>query len=188
VKLLSAIEQIKQRTSCAQLGEPPPSKNQLDTLYEVAFRAADHRQLKPVRFLEIQGVGLDTLGDLFARAKKAAQPDLSADDEARARSLPGRAPLIIAVIASYHEDPKVPRIEQVLSAGASVQNMLNAAYAMGLGVIWRTGDLAFNSDVTGGLGVGENEELIGFLYLGTPKVGFRTPPKYDYQKHVKQWP
>ena len=185
---MEALELLKQRTSCAQLTEPAPSREQLDTLYRVAFRAADHRQLKPVRFLEIAGDGLEKLGELFVAARRADNPDLPPEVEAKAKSLPTRAPMILAAIVTVTPDDKVPEVEQVLSAGASVQNMLNAAYAMGIGMMWRTGDLAFNATVQRGLGLADNEQLVGFLYTGTPRSGFREAPAFDHSNHVKSWP
>lgn len=186
--VLDAIELLKARTSCAQLADPRPSDQQLETLYQVAFRAADHRQLKPVRFLQIDGEGLMSLGELFVKAKRAGDPDLNPETEAKTRAMPTRAPLVVVAIASLKDDPKVPEIEQMLSAGASVQNMLNAAFALGIGAIWRTGDLAFDSIVAAGLGLASHEKIIGFIYLGTPRAGFREAPAYDYQKHIKVWP
>lgn len=188
MKLVNAIEMLKRRTSCAQLSAPEPSQQQLSTLYDVAFRAADHRHLKPARFLEVRAEGLNELGELFVKAKEAANPELSGEERTKARLAPTRAPMIIVIIAHIQDDPKVPEIEQVLSVGASVQNMLNAAFEMGLGAIWRTGDLAFNPLVADGLGLGASEKLLGFLYLGTPRVQFREAPAFDYGNHVRMWP
>lgn len=186
--VLDAIDLLKTRTSCAQLTDPRPSDTELQTLYQVAFRAADHRQLKPVRFLQIEGEGLAALGELFVKAKRLDDPDLNPEAEAKARGMPARAPLVVVAIASIKDDPKVPEIEQMLSAGASVQNILNAAYALGIGAIWRTGDLSFDPIVAEGLGLASEEKIIGFIYLGTPRAGFREVPAYDYQKHIKLWP
>ena len=41
--------------------------------------------------------------------------------------------MIIVAIASPRENAKVPEIEQIISTGAAVQNMINAAYAQGCG-------------------------------------------------------
>ena len=51
--------------------------------------------------------------------------------------------------------------------------MINAAFALDLGVMWRTGSPAYQSIVTRGLGLEENEKIVGFLYLGT-KMGRRS--------------
>lgn len=55
--------------------------------------------------------------------------------------------MIVIAIAKYQEHPKVPRIEQVQSAGCSVLAMQQAAFAQGLGGVWRTGYFAQSAAV-----------------------------------------
>lgn len=182
------IDMLRNRVSCGQLGMPEPSTEQLNLLFQAAFRAADHHSLKPWRFLVIQGDGLDALGKLFVSAQEAVAGELLPEQRNRALSLPRRAPLIVVAIASFREDPKVPEDEQLLSAGAAVQNMLNAAFAMGLGAMWRTGPLATDPCVAEGLGLLKNERIVAFLYLGTPKVPLNPPPATEIENHVRAWP
>jgi nitroreductase len=47
-------------------------------------------------------------------------------------------------------------------------NMLNAAHAMGFTAQWLTEWPAYNDDVAAALGVGENERIAGFVYVGSP--------------------
>lgn len=183
-----AVQTLINRVSCAQLGDPAPSKEQMELIFKAAARAPDHRNLKPWRYLVIEGEGLIRLGELYQSSMLEADPALPEDKKARALSLPMRAPMIVVAIATITEDPKVPVIEQMLSAGAGVQNMLSAAYALGLGAIWRTGDLAFNPNVAEGLGLKSNERILGFIYLGTPKVPFRKAAEVDVESFVSRWP
>lgn len=88
---------------------------------------------------------------------------------------PLRAPMIIVVIATRPANARLPEVEQLLSAGAAMQNLLNAAYAEGVGAIWRTGDAANVPFVKAGLGVGDGGHIVGFLYLH----GWRTAPTAD---------
>jgi len=184
----SAIDVLINRVSCGLLAAPAPTSADLQIIQQAALRAADHRQLRPWRFLVIEGPGLERLGELFLAAKTHDDPALGAEEAARTRSLPLRAPLLIVAIASCTEDPKVPELEQLLSAGAAVQNMLNAAFALGYGAMWRTGDLASNPAVREGLGLGGNETIVGFLYLGTPRGGLRDAPTLDAANFFKAWP
>lgn len=182
------VQTLINRVSCAQLGDPAPSAEQLELIFKAAARAPDHRNLKPWRYMVVQGEGLNELGKLYQSAMLKANPELLDDKKQRALILPLRAPMIIVAIASIVEDPKVPEIEQVLATGAGVQNMLNAAFAMGLGAIWRTGDLAFNPYVAAGLGLAKTERIIGFIYLGTPKVAFRKVGNIETESFVSHWP
>lgn len=184
----SALDVLIQRVSCALLDAPAPTGQQLAYIEQAALRAADHHLLQPWRYLVIEGDGLEALGALFLQAKCNENPELPADQQLRARSLPLRAPMIIVAISAPLVDSKIPQVEQLLSAGAAVQNMLNAAFAQGVGAIWRTGDLATNPDVAKGLGLASHETIIGFLYLGTPKGTLKEPPQANCEDFFKTWP
>ncbi|MFA5632857.1 MAG: nitroreductase [Porticoccaceae bacterium] len=182
------IDLLRKRVSCGQLGAPGTSQEQLDLIFEAAFRAADHRNLKPWRFLVVEGDGLDKLGEAFLASQEAVAGPLSEDLRQRALALPRRAPTIIIAAAHIQDDPKVPEIEQLLSTGAAVQNMLNAAHALGLGAMWRTGELAFNRHLAQTLGFADNEKIVAFLYLGTPKTVPAVPSPPPQKNHVRRWP
>ncbi|MCK9469217.1 MAG: nitroreductase family protein [Porticoccaceae bacterium] len=184
----SAVSVLVNRVSCALLREPAPEGEQRELIQRAALRAADHRQLRPWRFLTVENEALLQLGEIFVQARLQDNPELSAEEEARTRGLPSRAPLVIVAIASCVEDPKVPEWEQLLSAGAAVQNMLNACYALGFGAIWRTGDLASHAVVRQGLGLTANESLVGFLYVGTPRVVPRAAPVLAVEDFFRPWP
>jgi nitroreductase len=100
-----------------------------------------------------------------------------------------RAPTIVVVIACVKDHPKIPQIEQVISAGAAAQNMLTAAYAQGLGAIWRTGDMAYDAICSAGLGLAVNEQIVGFLYLGAmPNDRDLKVQKMNTDDYFKCWP
>jgi nitroreductase len=79
-----------------------------------------------------------------------------------------RAPLIVVGITSYKSHDKVPEIEQALATGGVLNNIGMAIYAHGFGSVWRTGGYASSSVVREGLGVASTEEIVGYLYIGTP--------------------
>jgi nitroreductase len=66
--------------------------------------------------------------------------------------------------------------------------MLLAAHAMGVGAVWRTGELAYCAQVANGLGLQADEQLIAVLYLGTPQGELRTPVRLDPHDYVSAWP
>jgi nitroreductase len=84
------------------------------------------------------------------------------------------------------EHPKVPNIEQVMTAACAAQSVVQAAYAQGLGAMWRSGDLMFDSNVQKGLGLNKNEEIVGFIYLGQP-MRDRQAPEADQSQYVAEW-
>ncbi|MNI92768.1 putative NAD(P)H nitroreductase YdjA [compost metagenome] len=86
------------------------------------------------------------------------------------------------------EHVKYPKSEQLLAAGCAAHGILLAAYAQGIGAVWRTGDLAYSPHVAKGLGLAEGEEVIAFLYLGTPLKEPRVAEKVDLAEFVSAWP
>ncbi|KAA0016286.1 nitroreductase [Salinicola corii] len=185
---MDAMTLLHQRRSMGKLAAPAPTAEQLDAIYRAALRAPDHKEMTPYRFIEISGEGLVRLGELFARSDYQANPHIDDGSLDAARKKPKRAPMIIAVIARITPDlPKVPPVEQLISAGCAAHAMLYAAFAQGLGAMWRTGTYAHDKAVWRGLGLGEHEELIGYLYLG--QVGGRYPdaPVRDPEEYLERW-
>ncbi len=162
------IDLLLRRNSIGQLGNPGPEAAALQRIKRSALRAPDHASLKPWRFIVVEGAARDRLGRLFAKAAIAEQPDLSLEAVNKYRNMPNRAPLLIIGVCRYCDHPIVPKSEQLLSAGAAMSYMLVAAQAEKFGAIWRTGPMTYHKIVAEGLGLAENEQIIGFLYIGTP--------------------
>jgi nitroreductase len=184
---MDALDALHQRSSVPKLCGPLPSQEMLDNIYKAAFRAADHAVLRPWRFLVVKGDSRERLGELFAKAGLAKDATLDAAALEKLRRKPLRAPLVLVCVSSFKPHPKVPEIEQDLSAGAATQNMLLAAFAQGLGAMWRTGSLAYDPLVKNGLGLSEEEKIIGFLYIGTIDGGTKQLCEPDIQSNFQDW-
>lgn len=83
------------------------------------------------------------------------------------------------MIARLQAHAKVPQQEQILAAGCAAHGLLLAAHAQGLGAVWRTGELSHSRAVAAGLGLAADEQVIAFIYLGTPAGELRTPVLLD---------
>lgn len=169
---MEALTLLHTRNSASKLTAPAPSGQQLDTMLKAALRVPDHAWLRPWRFLTIEGQALDRLGELFVEAAQvrlatagAPPMDPLACDKLAAKAR--RAPLVIVVIAALREHPKVPAVEQLLSAGCAAHSILLAAHAQGFAGIWRTGVNAYDDRINRGLGLSASEQIVGYLYLGS---------------------
>jgi hypothetical protein len=125
------------------------------------------------------------LGDAMAQDIQSRHPDAEAETLQRERDKPSRAPCIIAVAAHISKPHKVPESEQVLAAGAAVQNMFLAAHALGYGVMWKTGPAAYSSNVKRALGLQEDDHIVALLYLGT--LGAPGPQRAPLVEGRVQW-
>ena len=184
---MDALDALLNRVSVPRLVEPAPNAAQRELLFRAALRAPDHGQLRPWRFLTIEGAARERMGELFAEALQVADAQAPAEALSKARGMPLRAPLLLVVIASPKDHPKVPTSEQVLSAGCAAHALLQAAHAQGLGAIWRTGELAYHPTVAKGLGLAEGEQVIAFIYLGTPEGALRQPALLAPADFVQPW-
>lgn len=183
---MEAIDALLTRKSAAMLVGPAPSKEEISVLLQAAVRAPDHCRLRPWKFLVIEGGARETLGDVMVEALKIREPNATDAMILKTRAKPLRAPLIIVVVAKVENHPKVPNIEQILSAGAAAQNIMIAAHALGYAGIWRSGAPCFDDHVRAALGATGDDQIVGFLYLGTAN---RTPvlPNEPIDKYLENW-
>lgn len=184
---MDALSQLQQRNSAPKLTDPAPSAEQLEQMFQAALRAPDHANLRPWRFLLVQGSARERLGQIFASALAKRSPEADAEAQAKAASKALRAPLIVVVIARISEHPKVPPVEQRLSAGCAAFSLLLAAEAQGYAGIWRTGANAFDPQVMRDLGMAENEEIVGYLYIGTRDGRAKPLPQHNNSDFVQNW-
>jgi len=183
---MDALTALHSRNSVNLLSDPGPTTDQLENIFKAGLRACDHKDLRPWRYLLIEDKSRHVLGDLLVSAKQAIDgAPVNAELAEKLKNKPFRAPTIIAVAAHIVDHPKVPEIEQLLSAGASAQMMMTAAHAIGVGAIWRSGSPMFTDVMRDGLGFAENEQLIGFLYLGKPKA-VKELPNLNPERFVRK--
>jgi nitroreductase len=174
------------RVSPLRLVDPAPANADLDQILAAGVRAPDHGRLRPWRFLLIRGDARDRFGDVLAESLRRRKQDLSESTLQAEHDKALRAPLIIVVVAAVRGNVKVPVIEQIVSAGAAAQNILLAAHALGFGGFWRTGDAAYDDPVKQSFRLGEDDEIVGFLYIGHIETPGR-PKTPDPMGVVEEW-
>ncbi|WP_299268066.1 NAD(P)H nitroreductase [uncultured Psychrosphaera sp.] len=163
---MNALDLLLTRSSYNKLVDPAPSGEALDNILSAAHRVPDHANLSPFEFIVCQNDGLTKLADIYHQAAIKSGFDDAAIE--KAKILPLRAPMIIIGICKYKHHDMVPRVEQVATTACALHNMQLAAFAQGFNGIWRTGNYSQNQYVNEALGLTELDEVIGFMYLGTP--------------------
>ena len=178
---MDALHAILARRSVSRLFEPAPAGDDLHRILEAAAAAPDHGELRPRKFVVLQGEPKDSFGQVLADAYLARTEAVGAAPTTgqltKERTKLGRAPLVVVVAALHRHHDKIPWEEQFAAAAASAQNALVAATALGYGSMWRTGDAAYDSHVKEALGLGPHDAIVGFLYLGTPPGDAETGPR-----------
>lgn len=188
--MMEALAALMTRHSVAPafLDEPAPHDAALEQILAAGAAAPDHGRLRPWRFIVIRGEARARLGEVFVEALRRRSPDAPEPALAQERERPLRAPLVVAVAARIAKDhPKIPEIEQILSAGAAAQNILLAAHALGYGAKWLTGANAYDEHVKQALGLVADDRLISFIYLGTPTGEAPQVPHAGARAHTVEW-
>lgn len=167
---MTAIDMLLNRRSVSPklMGGPGPSDAEIDLMLKAGARAADHGRLRPWRFVVVRGEARAKLGDVFAQARALRDPQANAAEIEKERAKPLRSPVVLAVGARVLRGHATVRaIDQTLAAAAAAQNILLAAFALGYGAMWLTGTNCHDPKVKAALGFGAEDEMVGYLYIGT---------------------
>ncbi len=179
--------ETRRSASAKAMGEPGPSAEQIDQLLNIAVRVPDHGKLTPWRFIVFEGEARHEAGEILAARWKELYPGHGEAMLDEQRRLLARAPVVICVVSTAREHPKIPVWEQQLSAGAVCQNMVIAATAMGIGCQWITGWYAFDEVVLKQFGLAPDEQVAGFLYFGTPTEDITDRARPEAADLVSRW-
>lgn len=173
------LDAVRGRHSMSKVTDVAPTRAQLLPLVSAAGRVADHSSLRPWRLIELRGADRERLGRAIAKAEGDKKPSTK----------PLRAPLLIAVVASYRKS-KVPRWEQEAVA-SGVAHMLSLLLDdAGWGVFWRTGSYTRSKAVAKAHGLKKDEVLLGWLYVGgkPPRARPSRRKAVDAPAHLSRMP
>ena len=171
---MDALELLVGRESAMKLASPGPDQDALDKMFQSALRAPDHGRLRPWRFVVVPEEKRERFGELMADCLRRQQPDAPADMLQREREKAMRAPVIVVAAAAIQRGHKIAEVEQLVSAAAAAENIMLAARALGYGAMWKTGAPAYDATVKQALGLDPDNDIVGFLYVGT-QVGGGSP-------------
>ena len=183
------IEFLRTRRSVKprDMSGPSPSAEEIDTILTIGARVPDHGKVVPWRFIVFEGDARARAGDVIARIYARKNPSAPQEEIEIEKHQLTEAPLVIGVVSCIKPHPKVPSWEQVLSAGASAMNIVNAATALGYGVNWLTGWFAYDRDILDGLGLKPDERFAGFIHIGTPTKPNKDRPRPDLSDIVTRF-
>src|SRR5262249_45079660 len=158
------------------------------SMVAAAVTAPDHQGLRPWRFILIASEARETLAELFLAAKARASPDASPEELQRERERAMRAPTLLAVVARLQRhEPRAEERDQYASVGAAIQNVLLTAHAMGYGAIMLSGRKTRDRELVSGLGLSGQEELMGFICVGTTAGSPPRKKRPDVGEHLIVW-
>jgi nitroreductase len=185
------IEFLRNRRSvvAANLAEPGPSEDELNTIIEIGLRVPDHSRCGPWRIQIIRKEGQEKLGELYADLFAKEDEEPTEEKIAYWRQRPQSAPILLAIICYPNAEKmhKIPLWEQILSGGAMCQNILNASHAIGYSAQWLSEWPAYHKDVKNFLGHKEDIEIYGFMFIGTATEPPKERKRISAEDVVSEW-
>ncbi|SMX77046.1 nitroreductase family protein [Brevibacterium antiquum] len=161
------LHAISTRRSISKLDPETPNDSDLRELIHAVSSVADHKGLKPWRFIIIRGDDRIRLGEALDDAGEVHRKA----GEINAKPL--RAELLLALVASPQDNPKVPEWEQHATAAGAGHLLELALWQAGWGVMWRSGNLTNAPAVRRLHRLKDKELLMGWLYIGAVPERYR---------------
>lgn len=160
--------QSRRNVSPRRLVEPGPTQQQLSAILSAAAAAPDHGLLMPWRFVVVPVSKRHLLAEAFALALIDRDPGATLEQMESAREKAFRAPfLMLAIVRLGAADQAIPATERLVSLGCAVQNALLAATAAGFGSGLTSGQSMSSPRLAWMCGVGEDEQLVCCVNIGT---------------------
>lgn len=157
-------ELIKGRRSIKKFKQDDISIEEMIEILEVAKWAPNHKMTEPWRFLLYSEEGKDTFVDAYVQSQTSSDGIVPVKAEKKA-SYFKQIPLHLVVVMP--EDPRQKTWDEDYGAvSAMVQNIQLAAWARGIGMIWRTNDWIYNPIFREALGVKPGEKIVATLMIG----------------------
>ncbi len=176
---MSPIDALLSRVSVPRVVEPGVSAEELDLILRAGLRACDHGRLKPYRFILLEGEARERLGEAMSDYLHGDLVDVSEEAIEAAKNKALRAPTLLSVIFCPNDNEKIPESEQLVTAGCAAQLIVTAAHMLGIGAMWRTGNVTYSGEVSRMLELDENEQVVAMIYLGRPAADLPSPPEID---------
>jgi len=149
----------------------------IQQMLENANWAPTHKITEPWRFVVFASEGLQKFADFQSELYKEVTSANGNFDEAKYEQLqtkPLSASHIIAIGMKRDEKDRLPEIEEVEAVACAVQNMYLTAAVYKVGAYWGSGGITYMEEAKEFFGLGAEDKLLGFFYVGVPKF---YPPK-----------
>lgn len=167
-----------------ELFEPAPSDDEMRTILRIATRVPDHGRLTPWRFIVYRGEARQRVGRMLADLAEEREGRLPEARRDKEESRFSRAPMVIGVVSSPKENPKIPQWEMFLSGGMAAMNLMIAANASGYGTNMITNWYSEDEEGRRLLGLAPHERVVGFVHVGTHKGDAFERPRPDIDNLV----
>ncbi|POF31621.1 nitroreductase family protein [Roseibium marinum] len=166
---------------------PGPDEAQIADILTIAARVPDHGKLIPWRFVLYRAEQGKRIGAWLAELCERRNGPLDQDQREKELTRFTRAPLVVGVLSTATEHPKIPLWEQQLSAGAVCMNLVTAAAASGFVSQWLSEWYCLDDEAARYLGARQGERFAGFVQIGTPTQPPFERPRPELSDLITTW-
>jgi len=166
------------------LTAPGPSGDEIELLIKIGLRVPDHGKIGPWRIVRFTTEAKAKLVETLVTLAQSQTEAKKAEVALLKMSTP---PEMLLVVSSPIQPHKIPLWEQQLSAAAVCQNLLIAAGAMGYGANWITDWYSYDAEAKALMGLSPDENVAGFIYLGTPNEAPLERDRPNYDERISWW-
>jgi nitroreductase len=129
--------------------------------------APNHGKEEPWRFTVFTDNGLKKLADFQSGFyKQNAGENFKEGTYLKLQQNPLKASHVIAVGMKRSVNKNIPEQEDILAVGCAIQNIYLSVTAYGLGGYLTTGGVTYKEKAKAFFGLGEEDKLLGFFYIG----------------------
>lgn len=129
--------------------------------------APNHGQTEPWEFTVFSGEGLKKFATFQSELyKQTSGENFLQGTYEKLQNTPLLASHIIALCMKRTTTKRIPEIEDVEAVACAVQNIYLSVSAYGLGGYWTSGGVTYKPEAKEFFGLGEEDKLLGFFYIG----------------------
>lgn len=142
--------------------------DQIRQLLELGNWAPTHGLTEPWRFQVYTGAAIREFCRQHAELYKQQTPPEKFNPSKYEKQLHNgdQTSHLIVAYMQRGDNPNIAPIEEICATAAAVQNMLLGAQTLGISALWSTGGLTLHPALKHHLGLDDEDNMIGLLYLG----------------------
>ncbi len=148
--------------------------------------APNHGRSEPWQFTVFTGEGLKKLAAFQSELYKQESGDQFKEaNYTKLQNQPLKASHVIAIGMKRTTTKNIPEVEDIAAVACAVENIYLSVAAYGLGGYWTTGGVTYNEKAKSFFGLGEQDRLLGFFYIGQVAVPSVGATRLPFEEKVK---
>lgn len=185
--ILKEVIESRRSTKPAVLNGNIIPDEEILQLLELANWAPTHGFTEPWRFIVYNGDAVMQFGrqhaDLYKKYTPADKFNTAKYDKLLHNG--DKASHIVIAYMQRGSNPNITALEEICATAAAVQNILLGAEALDIAALWSTGGLVMHPAMKSFLGLGEEDIVIGLLYMGYSNEPKKPGRRMPFENKVK---